>query len=202
VRDGNRFGGGTVRVPTDTGEAKAWAILLGLDEVLPSCRVAIIHFFEVDIIVKPDFDGLCVFDGIDRAGPTKYQVTDTRNGNTISPARPAAPKASIINSIFHGTGQMIYSVYLQHAEGRARLKKSATLKSNLKRKERISASSEDFTSPTDLFSPFLDSSTESCKAGRKPEKPYQENFLGTLSPCTVRTLYVHRTLRLFSYISG
>jgi hypothetical protein len=143
VRGDHLFGGSTVKVPSDTGEVKIWAILLGLDDILPSYRVSIIHFFEVDIIVKPDVDGSCVFEGIDRIGPTKYQVCDTGNESLISPARPAAAKSIILNSTFHGIRSLKYHEYLEIAASWSKLKKSALLKATLKRKDR-KASTENY----------------------------------------------------------
>ena len=53
VRGDGLFGGSTVKVLSDFGEIKTWAILLGLDDVLPFCRVSFVYFFELDILVKP-----------------------------------------------------------------------------------------------------------------------------------------------------
>ena len=99
-------------MPIDTEEAKVWSILLGFDKILPSLRVSVIHFFEVDIIVKSDGDGLSIYDGIDRVGPTRYQLFDTGNNSLISPSRPAAPKSDILNSVFYRVDKLKYSDYI------------------------------------------------------------------------------------------
>ena len=158
---------------------KIWAILLGLPALLPSHRVAIVHFFEIDIIVMPDSDGLCVFDGIDRVQPTRYQVSDTGNRSLTSPARPAAPKSTILDSILYGISRMKYSDFVIHASSWSNLKKSPSLKATLIRKEKKSTYAEEFTPPSDLFSSFFDATNDSFKAGRKPEYPYHENYIGT-----------------------
>lgn len=167
-------------MPIDTEEAQVWAILLGFDKVLPSLRVSIIHFFEVDILVKSDGNGLSIYDGIDRVGPTKYQLSDTGNSSLISPSRPAAPKSDIINSVFYRVDKLKYSDYIIYADSWSKLKKS----SNLKRKESkaavaVSMSDTPHTTPTHSFSSFFDVNLESYKAGRQPEIPYHESFIGT-----------------------
>ena len=167
-------------MPIDTEEAKVWSILLGFDKILPSLRVSVIHFFEVDIIVKSDGDGLSIYDGIDRVGPTRYQLFDTGNNSLISPSRPAAPKSDILNSVFYRVDKLKYSDYIIYADSWSKLKKS----SNLKRKESKAAlpmfiSEASHTTPSHNFSSFFDASTESYKAGRQPEIPYHESFIGT-----------------------
>jgi hypothetical protein len=85
----------------DSWECENWARLLGIAVVLPTSRVSIIHFFEVDIIVKSNTDGDGTFDSIDRLGqgPTKYHVSNTGNNSLISAARPAAAKSDITCTI-------------------------------------------------------------------------------------------------------
>ena len=131
------FGYSLLKFPMDVNESTSWAKLIGLKLVLPSSRVPAIHFFEVDIIVNSNSDQQSLFGGIDRIGPTKYQDSDTGNFSLTSPARPAAPKSHIENSVFYGTGELTYRDYLSRAEAWSKSKKS----SNLKRKESMAAAS-------------------------------------------------------------
>ena len=143
-------------------------------------RVSVIHFFQIDILVKSDGNGLSNYDSIDRVGPTKYQLSDTGNNSLISPSRPAAPKSEILNSVFYRVDKLMYSDYISIADSWSKYKKS----SNLKRKESKAAiamcvADAPHTTPTHSFSTFFDASSESYKAGRQPEIPYHENFIGT-----------------------
>jgi hypothetical protein len=104
----------TVKFPSNLVESSIWSILFGVDAALRSSRVSIIHFFEMDIFAKSNSAGFCVFDYIDRIGATKYQLADTGNDSLTSPARPAAPKSHILNSIFYGVDQLKYSDYVLH----------------------------------------------------------------------------------------
>lgn len=163
----------TVAVPQMDSEKDIWTSLLGLDELHENDRVSIIHYFEVDILVKASTDGQAIFDSIDRVGPTKYQFTDTGNFSKISPARPAASKAVIADSIFYGISKLLYSDYIKTSLSWFR-PKSASSNKRVK-KDSIMDCSEPISPP--LFSPFLNSDT--VKAGRKPEIPYNENFFAT-----------------------
>ena len=183
LRFSHLFGSSTVKLPTDTRESEIWATLLGINVILPTTRVSIIHFFEVDIIVKSNSNGDAIFGCIDRTAPTKYQLSDTGNSSVTSPARPAAPKSEILNSLFSSTRKLTYADYVRHASSWSKIKKSRSLK----RKEKnvnnsiSTASSEYFASPpaSSAFSSFFDTSMESLKAGRKPEIPFYENFIGS-----------------------
>ena len=112
MRGRHLFCDGTVQVPSSAGESEIWAGLLGQLELKSSDRVSIIHFFEVDIMVNSTADCHVSFDYIDRMGPTKYQLMDTGNFSRESPARPAASKSDIENSIFYGVATLLYSDYL------------------------------------------------------------------------------------------
>jgi hypothetical protein len=90
-----------VQVPPIGRENEEWADLLGIPECRQIDRVSIIHFFQVDIMFKSNADGQARFDSIDRSGPTKYQLSDTGNFSRKSPARPAASKSEIQNSVFY-----------------------------------------------------------------------------------------------------
>ena len=103
---------GILQCPRFPQRKEMWASLLGLLAFKESDRVSITHFFEVDILVKSSIDGSAMFDSIDRIRPTKYQLADTGNFSKISPARPAASKADILNSIFVGTSALLYSDYM------------------------------------------------------------------------------------------
>ena len=166
-----------VKFPSDLSESTMWGKLIGATNILPSSRVSIIHFFEVDILVKSDADGNSTFDSIDRYGPTKYQLSDTGNFSLTSPSRPAAPKSHIENSIFFGTRLLKYSDFLVHAASWSSVKKS----SNLKRKEnKAMAAMESIASPpADNFSKFFDANSDNMKAGRQHEIPFHENYIGT-----------------------
>jgi hypothetical protein len=74
---------------------------------------------------------------------------------------------------------MTYSDYVIPAASWSNLKKSASLKATLKRKEKKSNYAEEFTPPSDLFLSFFDTTNDSFKAGRKPERPYHESYIGT-----------------------
>ena len=153
----------TVKVPEDIDEAAIWANLLGIEEFLLISRVSVIHFFEVDMIVKSIVDGEATFDGIDRTQPTRYQMFDTGNSSLVSPARPAASKADIDNSIFYSIKSMTYIHYCTQAASWSTIKKSKCLR----RKESIAASvfaatskSFDSTPSKAVFSAFFDTSNE------------------------------------------
>ena len=156
-------------------ENEVWADLLGVPELRQIDRVSIIHFFQVDIMVKSNTDGQARFDTIDRSEPTKFQLTDTGNFSRISPARPAASKSEIENSVFYGLSTLLYSDYVLHASTWVKQKSSSTLKR--KGQKASSTPFKDAMSPP-VFAAFLDS-TESMKAGRIPEIPYHESFYGT-----------------------
>jgi hypothetical protein len=85
----------------------------------------------VDIGVKSNSDGMAIFDSVDRIGPTKCEEFGTGNFSLTNPARPAAPKCAIENSMFTSSRGLTYSDYSISAESRSKTKKS----SNVKRKE-------------------------------------------------------------------
>lgn len=167
-------------MPSDIGELDSWSKLLRIDVILPTSRVSVIHFFDVDVMVKSNSDGDAVFDNINRTDPTKYQLSETGNNSLLSPARPAAAKSDIEKSIF-STRSMTYADYNLHATGWSNNKKSRSLN----RKEKsfsthiASATSDYFVSPppSSVFSTLF--SSESLKAGRQPEVPFHENYIGT-----------------------
>ena len=64
MRGRHLFCDGTVQIPSLVGEIEIWAGLLGLQELKPSDRVFIVHFFEVDIMVNSTADGQASFDSI------------------------------------------------------------------------------------------------------------------------------------------
>ena len=133
--------------------------------------MAIIHFFECDIIVKSDASGDAIFGGIDRIGPTKYQAFDKGNCSVISPARPAAARSDIANSFYSIITNLTYKDYSERAGSWSNSKKSRLLKrKELTEKNVISsASSGNFTSPT---SEFLSTIFEGkMRPGRKRSKP-------------------------------
>ena len=151
-------------MPLIATEKDIWASLLGLLAFNESDRVSIIHFFEADILVKSSTDGSAIFDSIDRVRPTKYQLADTGNFSEISPARPAASKADILNSVFVGTSALLYSDYMLSSlswSGR-----TSKLSSKRAKKEYTSDRSEAITP---VFTQFL--SSDSMKAGRKRSIP-------------------------------
>ena len=143
------FGNSTVKIPSDHGETEIWANLLGISNISPTSRVSIIHFFEVDIMVKSDSNGGSVFDSIDRVNPTKYQQFDTGNSSLTSPPRPAAAKSDTENSFFFNINVLTYRDYILQASTWSINKKSRSLK----RKESkasantSTASSQYFDSP-------------------------------------------------------
>ena len=178
LRDRHLLGCSLLIFPTDSNESTTWAKLIGLKDILPSSRVSAIHFFSVDTIVSSNSDQLSVFGGIYRFAPTKYQDSDTGNFSLTSPSQPAAPKSQIENSIFYGTVAMAYRDYLLRSEAWSKSKKS----SNLKRKEsKVAATIESLNSTpcVDIFSSFIDTTSENFKAGRRHEIPFHENYLGT-----------------------
>lgn len=127
-------------------------------------------------MAKASADGQASFDCIDRSGPTKYQVMDTGNFSRDSPARPAATKFDIENSVFYGLSTLLYSDYLLTA---CTWKKQKLSSSKRKAMKLPSSSVEDIMSPpVSALSAFINS-IDSMKAGRKPEVPYHESFVGT-----------------------
>ena len=149
---------------SDCRRERYLASLLGLLAFKESDRISIIHFFEVDILVKSSTDVSAIFDSIDRIRPTKYQLADTGNFSKISPARPAASKADILNSIFVGTSTLLYSDYMLLSlswSGR-----TSKLSSKRVKKDYTSDRSEDVTP---VFTQFLNS--DPMKAGRKRSIP-------------------------------
>lgn len=181
----------TVQLPSEQRECGIWADLLGLSMLNYPERVSIIHFFQVDIMVNSTADGKASFASIDRSGPTKYHTMDTGYFFRTFPPRPACPKSEIENSIFIGVSTLLYSDYLLTASTWGK-KKSST---SLKRKD-IGASSsfvEGVASPpVSIFTAFMDSS-ESMKAGRRPEIPYYESFFGTSTKLLllIKSLHEH-----------
>ena len=174
MRGHHLFYDGTVQIPSTAWESKIWAGLLGMLELKPSDRVSVIHFFEVDIMVNSTADGQASFDNIDRIGPTKYQLMDSGNFSRDSPARPAASKSDIENSVFYGLATLLYSDYLLTACTWQKRKVTSS-----ERKSLSLAPAKNLSSPpVNAFSAFMNS-TESMKAGRKPEVTYHESFLGT-----------------------
>ena len=178
-----------VQAPPIGRENEVWADLLGTPELRQIDRVSIIHFFQVDIMVKSNTDGQARFDSIDRCEPTKYQLTDTGNFSRVSPARPAASKSEIENSVFYGVSTLLYSDYVLHASSWVKRKSSLSLKR--KGQKAASTSFKDAMSPpVTVFTAFLDS-TESMKAGRKPEIPYDESFFGTSTKLMILIKALH-----------
>ena len=172
-----------------------WGKLIGQNKILPSSRVSILHFFEVakvDIMVKSDLAGNAIFDAIDRVNPTKYQLADTGNFSLKNPARPAAPKSHIENSVFLGISDLLYGDYLVRAAAWTTVKKS----SNLKRKESRAAMSarESLSStPSVDFSKFFSTNSDNMTAGRNHEIPFHENFMGTSTKIIslIKAIYNH-----------
>ena len=119
------FGNTLLQFPTDPYESSIWGILLGQEKILPSSRVSIVHFFEVDILVKSDGAGNAACDTIDLGIPTKYQIADTGNFSLKSPARPAARKIHIENSVFLGISELHYCDYLARAATWSTTKKTS-----------------------------------------------------------------------------
>ena len=134
-------------------------------------------------MVKSDSNGGSIFDRIDRIYPTKYQQFDTGNSSLTSPPRPAAAKSDKENSFLFNINILTYRDYILQASTWSINKKSRSLKrKESKASANIStASSQYFDSPpaSETFSTFYDTSTGSMKPGRKPETPFNENFMGT-----------------------
>ena len=164
IRERHFFRDCTVQMPIVLLEIEVWTNLLGLEDVKPSDRISIIHFFQVDIMIKSSILGQASFDTIDRNTPTKYQLTDTGNFSRTSPPRPAASKHDIENSIFYGISALTYSDYLLLA---SLWRKSASTSCKKRNVPTASATTELMSH---LFSNFLGSS-ESMKAGRQSEIP-------------------------------
>ena len=171
-----------VQFPSNEGEREVWLILLGTPTISSTSRVSIIHFFEVDFLVSSTGSGLCQFDTIDRNCVTKYQVEDTGNSSLIAPSRPACPKSAIEESVFFNVRQLLYSDYMMHQSVWLKVKKSKVLKRK-ESKESFSfyaeASDSQKSTPSSSFLKFIDPDSENLRAGRVPDTPYNENFMGT-----------------------
>ena len=182
LREKHLFSNSMVQFPSNEGEREVWLVLLGTPTISSTSRVSIIHFFEVDFLVSSTGSGLCQFDTIDRNCVTKYQVEDTGNSSLIAPSRPACPKSAIEESVFFNVRQLLHSDYMMHQSVWLKVKKSKVLKRK-ESKESFSiyaeASDSQKSTPSSSFLKFIDPDSENLRAGRVPDTPYNENFMGT-----------------------
>ena len=89
------------------------------------------------------------------------------------------PPGQVPKNLGRWNRKLTYADYVIHASSWSSTKKSRSLKR--KEKELNTASTEYLTSPpgSSIFSTFFDTGMESLKAGRKPEKPFSEKFIGS-----------------------
>ena len=126
-------------------------------------------------------DGYCQFHSIDRMGPTKYQTADTGNRSLVAPARPACAKFIIAESIFYNVKELLYCDYVIHQTAWLKVKKSRVLKrKEIQNSSSFNATHTSLQSPlSNYFLQFLDTTSGEMRAGRVPDTPYNENYIGT-----------------------